>query len=398
MTYLFYHNCYNSYVSNSIRRFKIVEKRSNKPLFLSAFILAIISLLFVVSAEMGETSSDTSYLLVSFIKYIVFLLLAVIWYLFISRFEYHNINLIIYYFVYAIILCLLIMCRAFGQVGGAYAWLRFGIISIQPSEFAKHMVIMLGAKMFSKDYKQDNIRMFNVYAILCLIYFVVIAFIQKDFGSAFVIAVIWFFVSLLNPYIENRNKIGNLLLIFFIGIVVIGLLLSPIGTAFFKSKSDNYMFGRFLASSNPFEYAYDIGYHVVMSLITFASGGITGVGLGNSIHKHMNFPNPSTDFILPVIVEEGGLITYFAIIVLYLCIIIPVIHYSNKTNDVFSRIVYAGFIFYFLTHFILNVGGVTGLIPLTGIPLLLLSGGGSSLVACFGVIGSCQNEIIRSHK
>ena len=135
-----------------------------------------------------------------------------------------------------------------------------------------------------------------------------------------------------------------------------------------------------------------------MSLITFASGGFFGVGLGNSIHKHMNFPNPSTDFILPVIVEEGGVFMFIIIVLLYLGIIIPIMHKSNKTQDDYSRIIFAGFLFYFIAHFILNVGGVTGLIPLTGVPLLLLSGGGSSLVACFGIIGSCQLEIIRGKK
>ena len=112
----------------------------------------------------------------------------------------------------------------------------------------------------------------------------------------------------------------------------------------------------------------------------------------------MNFPNPSTDFILPVIVEEGGILMFIVILLLYLGLIIPMVHKSKKTSDIYSKIVFSGFIFYFVSHFILNVGGVTGLIPLTGVPLLLLSGGGSSLVACFGVIGSCQMEIIRGKK
>ena len=169
-------------------------------------------------------------------------------------------------------------------------------------------------------------------------------------------------------------------------------------TKIFESHSDNYMLGRFLASANPFEYAYDVGYHVVMSLVTFGSGGLTGVGLGNSIHKHMNFPNPSTDFILPVIVEEGGVLLYVVIFILYLGILIPIIRYSLTTKNIYSKICLFGFAAYFMSHFILNVGGVTGLIPLTGVPLLLLSGGGSSLMACFGIIGSCQGEIIRERE
>ena len=379
-------------------KFRLVEKYSNKAIFLSAFILAIISLIFVVSAEMGETSSNTSYLVVSFVKSAIFLLAGVIWYYINARFDFRRLSLTMFYFGYTIILFLLLICRLFGSVGGAYAWIRVSQVSFQPSEIAKHMIILLGAKMFSKDYEQENSRMLLVYSILSLIYVAVIFGVQHDLGSAVVIAIIWYCICMLNPYKENRNAVGNFTLFLFGIIIVIGLLLSPLATSFFKGHADNYMFGRFLASSNPFDYAYDIGYHVVMSLVTFASGGLFGVGLGNSIHKHMNFPNPSTDFILPVIVEEGGLIMFVIIVLLYLGILIPIIHYSNKTEDAYSKIVFAGFVFYFLTHFILNVGGVTGLIPLTGVPLLLLSGGGSSLIGCMGIIGTCQKEIIRSHE
>ena len=385
-------------MSKSKFSFNILEKRSNKTIFIAAFALAIISLVFVISAEMGETSSNTTYLLESFIKSMFYLVIAVIWYMFASRLPIRKFSLLIYYTAYIVILFLLIMCRAFGSVGGAYAWIRLGAISVQPSEFAKHMIILLGAKMFSKDYEQENKKMFIIYMILAAIYFIVIFGIQKDLGSAVIIFIIWFCISLLCPHKETKDYVWKLLIILAVGIFGILLLMSPIATSFFKGHADNYMAGRFLASSNPFDYAYDVGYHVVMSLITFASGGFFGVGLGNSIHKHMNFPNPSTDFILPVIVEEGGIFMFIIIVLLYLAIIIPIMHYSNKTDSTYSRIVYAGFIFYFIAHFILNVGGVTGLIPLTGVPLLLLSGGGSSLIACFGIIGSCQGEIIRGRK
>ena len=377
---------------------KFIEKRSNKAIFISAFALAIISLVFVVSAEMGETSSNTSYLLESFIKSLVYLVAAIFWYFFMSRVDIRNFPLTILYMAYAVILFLLLACRAFGAVGGAYAWIRLGPASLQPSEFAKHMVILLGAKLFSRDYGLENKKMFYIYAGLSWIYAFVIMFYQHDLGSAVVLLIIWFCISLLNPHKELTDVLAIFFITLIVGIGIIFFILSPIGNAFFESHAENYMAGRFLASSNPFEYAYDVGYHVVMSLITFASGGFFGVGLGNSIHKHMNFPNPSTDFILPVIVEEGGVFMFIIIIALYLGIIIPIMHKSNKTRDDYSRIIYAGFLFYFISHFILNVGGVTGLIPLTGVPLLLLSGGGSSLVACFGIIGSCQLEIIRGKR
>ena len=382
-------------MSESKLKIKFLEKRSNKAIFISAFALAIISLVFVVSAEMGETSSNTSYLLESFIKSLVYLVVAIGWYFFLSRVDIRNFPLTAFYFVYAVILFLLLACRAFGSVGGAYAWIRIGPASLQPSEFAKHMIILLGAKIFSKDYGLENKKMFWIFAMLTGIYAAVIMLYQHDLGSAVILLIIWFCISLLNPHKEVRDIVWKLFVVLLVGILGIALVLSPIGDSFFKRHADNYMAGRFLASSNPFEYAYDVGYHVVMSLITFASGGFFGVGLGNSIHKHMNFPNPSTDFILPVIVEEGGVFMFIVIVALYLGIIIPIMHKSKRTYDDYSRIIYSGFVFYFVAHFILNVGGVTGLIPLTGVPLLLLSGGGSSLVACFGILGSCQMEIIR---
>ena len=385
-------------MSESKLKIKFLEKRSNKAIFISAFALAIISLVFVVSAEMGETSSNTSYLLESFIKSLVYLVAAIVWYFVMSRMDVRNFPLTVIYMAYAVILFLLLACRAFGAVGGAYAWIRLGPASLQPSEFAKHMVILLGAKLFSKDYGLENKKMFYIFAGLSWLYALVIMFYQHDLGSAVILLIIWFCVSLLNPHKELTDVLAVFFIALIVGIALIFFVLSPIGNAFFESHADNYMAGRFLASSNPFDYAYDVGYHVVMSLVTFASGGFFGVGLGNSIHKHMNFPNPSTDFILPVIVEEGGVFMFLIIVALYLGIIIPIMHKSNKTRDDYSRIVYAGFLFYFIAHFILNVGGVTGLIPLTGVPLLLLSGGGSSLVACFGIIGSCQLEIIRGKR
>ena len=251
-------------MSENKLKVKIIEKRSNKAIFISAFALAIISLVFVVSAEMGETSSNTSYLLESFIKSLVYLVVAMIWYFFLSRVDIRNFPLTMFYLAYAIILFLLLACRAFGAVGGAYAWIRLGPASLQPSEFAKHMIILLGAKLFSKDYGLENKKMFWIFAMLTGIYAFIIMFYQHDLGSAVILLIIWFCISLLNPHKEVRNFVWKLFVVLLIGIAGVVLILSPIGNAFFKGHADNYMAGRFLASANPFEYAYDVGYHVVI--------------------------------------------------------------------------------------------------------------------------------------
>ncbi|MBQ1787405.1 MAG: FtsW/RodA/SpoVE family cell cycle protein, partial [Erysipelotrichaceae bacterium] len=114
-------------------------------------------------------------------------------------------------------------------------------------------------------------------------------------------------------------------------------------------------------------------------------------------HKYMNFPNPSNDFILPVIVEELGTAGFIGFILVYGLLMYPIIAGSLRSRDTFSRIVLLGISVYFIMHFILNVGGVSGLIPLTGVPILLISSGGSSLVAALASLGIAQNELERSN-
>ena len=186
------------------------------------------------------------------------------------------------------------------------------------------------------------------------------------------------------------------LVIFAIPLIL--LVLSPIGTSFLKKLSGDYRIARFLSSANPFEYIYDDGYHLVMSLISIATGGWFGLGYGNSIHKYMNFPNPSNDFILPVIIEEMGIVFgLLPVVVLYIIMLVTLFRYGLKVKYASHKMVLLGSFMYLVVHFILNVGGVSGLIPLTGVPLLLVSSGGTSAIATFLAIGLSE-YVISSYK
>ena len=110
----------------------------------------------------------------------------------------------------------------------------------------------------------------------------------------------------------------------------------------------------------------------------------------------MNFPNPSSDFIFAVIMEELGVVFgLLPLIILYFMILKPLVSYSLKVNDSQSRMIIVGSFMYFILHIIFNIGGVSGLIPLTGVPLLIVSSGGSSLWASMMSLGFAQSEIIR---
>ncbi|MBQ6477997.1 MAG: FtsW/RodA/SpoVE family cell cycle protein [Erysipelotrichaceae bacterium] len=360
-------------------------------------ILAVFGFLMIASAEMGNSAGDTSYLTSIMVKQAVFTLLGLTAYFILMHFPYRRFSIYIYWFVYGLILLALLACRLFGGRNGAYGWIDItSNITVQPSEFAKVFMIVFAAKLLSKDRQDENLDELKRYAIAAAVYFLVIAVYQHDFGSAVVLFVICYCITLVPGY--KQLRLCQLLLT---GLILLGLALALLAmsepvTELLKKHADNYMVGRFLAAADPFLYQYDNGYHLIMSLVSFANGGWFGLGYGNSIHKYMNFPNPSNDFILPVIVEELGAAGFIGFIIVYGLMLFPIISVSIHSKDNFSRMVLLGVSIYFIIHFILNVGGVSGLIPLTGVPILLISSGGSSLLAALAALGIAQNEIEKS--
>ncbi len=369
---------------------------ANKAVTLSALLLVLYGSLMIASAEMGNSVGDSDYLKGVIIKQVAFAVAAMFCFFFFMNFRVFRLRTQFYYIAYVVLLVALFACRLFGQTNGAYAWIRIGSsITIQPSEFCKTFMIIFGAKMLSKDCGQENYKLIRNYIICSSIYFLTVFIIQNDLGSSVVLLCICVCVLYIPPYKEYA-KVQKILFYAILGVIALVIfVLSPIFTEFCKNHSDNYMAGRFLAAADPFLYRYDNGYHIIMSLVSFANGHIFGLGYGNSIHKYMNFPNPSNDFILPVIVEELGVIGFTVLVILYLTMLLPIIYYSFKSKTISGKIIFMGTFIYFMVHFILNVGGVSGLIPLTGVPLLLISSGGSSLLASMISLGFSQAEIIK---
>lgn len=369
----------------------------NKSVAISALALVIFGSLMIASAEMGNSVGNTQYLTSTIIKQVIFAIIGVIAYFICMNIKFLNFKTSIFYVAYGILLFILISCRAFGSTNGAYAWIRIGdFATIQPSEFAKVFMVVFGAKLLGTNHKERNFNNFIIFVVAALIYVFVILVIQHDLGSAVVLFVMCYFIALVPPYKEIKKYQKYMIWIVLCGIVLIAILLSPPVTEIMKKHSDNYMIGRFLAAADPFLYRYDNGYHVIMSLVSFANGGIFGLGYGNSIHKYMNFPNPSNDFILPVIVEELGIVGFVAFVLAYCFLLVPIVRLSFRTRYTTSKMILLGVFTYFVVHFILNVGGVSAFIPLTGVPLLLISSGGSSLMASLAGLGFAQNEMIRN--
>ena len=371
----------------------------DKRVFIAMILLLGYGSMMIASAEMGNAVGDTAYLTGVMVRQLIYAVAGLIAYVIMANVRFQRMGAFFAWAIYFGIMFLLILCRFFGQIGGAYAWIQIGSgATIQPSEFAKVFMIVFACSILCHDRKERNIVYFWQYAAAVFVYFLIILGLQHDLGSAVVLFIVSYCLALMPRYKELHKAQNWMVFLILLAVGGVVIVLSPPVTELMKRHADNYMIGRFLAAADPFLYQYDNGYHIIMSLVSFANGGWFGLGYGNSIHKYMNFPNPSNDFILPVIVEEFGFVGFLVLIFLYGLMLYPIIRASFKTTSTVGKITLLGTFLYFVTHFILNVGGVSGFIPLTGVPLLMISSGGSSLMASMACLGLAQNELIRLKK
>ncbi|MBQ8659702.1 MAG: FtsW/RodA/SpoVE family cell cycle protein [Bacilli bacterium] len=257
--------------------------------------------------------------------------------------------------------------------GGAQSWYDFGIFNFQPAEFAKPIIIVYLAVYYHKLSSKKKISFFSaIYPlILCAIIFVLIA-IQPDFGGAFIIFLIVALIFFAVPIGKaHKRKIFSMI---GVGIVVLALSLLLFGKTIFQS----YQVSRLLNFANPCQrYTEDSGYQVCNGYIAIHNGGLFGVGLGNSTQKYLYLPEAHTDFIYPIIVEECGLLVGILVVFLYFVMLFIILDIAKKTDNLRNSVLAYGVFGYLLAHILINMLGVLGIIPLTGVPLPFLSYGGS---------------------
>ena len=366
---------------------------------ISVLALNLFGFLMVLSANMGIDADSKKLLFVS-VKEIIFIITSYFIMTAASRMfrpKWFKDN---FHFLLIGMFVLLLLPLAFGDVNGARAWIRLGGFTIQPSEFAKVFIILTIALFFGDVPAKKNLTWFD-YVKKPLTYvgamFIIIAILQSDFGSAVIFLFISFFSFIIvkNPKLNRFQMVLFALFLFGIGIIIFAD--TPKGIAFFTKMPfiQPYMLKRFQTSANPLFNRTDAGFQVFNGLVALMQGGIMGKGFGNSLNKYGYIPEAQTDFILSIVVEEFGIIGFTLIFVLYSMIFVKLIQFALKANKEFDKIVLIGTLSYIVVHFIFNVGGLTALLPLTGVPLLFLSAGGSSRMAIMLVIGISQSIIVR---
>lgn len=275
----------------------------------------------------------------------------------------------------AIILALVLLFIKGEVTNNAQSWYDFGFFSLQPSEFAKSILIIFMAVFYNKlHYKKSK----NIYSYLiplaagALIAGLVI--MQPDLGSAAIIAGIVFLTFISIPLVKNN-------MIRFIKIIAIGLVIGLIVLLYSGADFLNSMQIDRLTFQNPCSrYTETTGYQVCNGFIAINNGGLFGVGLGNSTQKYLYLPESHTDFIFPIIVEELGLVTGILIILGYIFMLYRILKIAKSSENLRCSVLAYGTFWFLTLHILVNLLGILALIPLTGVPLPFLSYGGSFTV------------------
>ncbi len=278
------------------------------------------------------------------------------------------------YLAISFILFALVLIFSIGKVrGGAQSWFEVGNANIQPTEFAKVILIAFLASYYYSVSMNKKIVLWNIlFPLIIAAVVTVLIMLQPDFGGAFILFGITIMIFFSLPMAKKHKKT---IVKVAVGALVVGSLsLMIFGKSIFKS----YQVSRLLNFANPCErYTDETGYQVCNGYIAIHNGGLTGVGLGKSTQKYLYLPEAHTDFIFPIICEELGLIVGILIVTGYFVMLFLILGVAKETSNLRNSILAYGVFAYLLLHILINLLGVLGLIPLTGVPLPFLSYGGS---------------------
>lgn len=263
------------------------------------------------------------------------------------------------------------------MVNGSRRWLRYGMYSFQPSEFAKFAMVVYMSYYIAK--KGDRLRDFMngllpAYVVSGI--FLGVAALQPDFGTAMTIAG----VTAVMLFVGGANLLH-------LG----GTVLAALPVVYLAVVHSPYRLRRIFSYLDPWADPQGAGHQIIQSFLAFGSGGIFGRGLGEGRQKLLFLPERHSDFIYAVIGEELGLIGALAVLLLFLIILWRGLQIALSANEQFSRMLALGITLLVCLQGMINMGVVTGLLPTKGIALPLVSYGGSSLVITMGAMGVLLN-------
>ncbi|HOW60466.1 MAG TPA: rod shape-determining protein RodA [Candidatus Moranbacteria bacterium] len=345
-------------------------------LIFSTFLLLAIGLVVLYSISMFIPSGGS---LNIFWRQIMFVFIGITCMFFFAFFDYQILkskSTLIYFFTLIILVAVLI----FGiTVRGTAGWIGIGSFHVQPVEIAKiSLIIFLASFISQKKMELGETGRLIASLILCGIMFILVIK-QPDFGSAMVLVAIWISMTAVSGISARKILI----------IILFGIILSVLGWFQLQTYQKDRIYG--LVKSGVVD-PRGSGYNVIQSMISVGSGGLIGKGIGHGSQSQLNFlPEKHTDFIFASIAEELGLLGSFFILGLYFIIFSRMRTIALNAPDNFSFLIVVGIMSMFFVQIFENIGMNIGIMPVTGIPLPLLSYGGSSMITLLISIGILIN-------
>ena len=416
-------------------------------LCLCVLVLVTIGILFIYSSGINSEGINVSR---EYVKQIIWASIGVVLMILMTAYDYRHFSRYVQY-MYGFLCLVLIYTRIFGRyVNGARSWIGFGGFGIQPSEFCKIIFILFLAWYLERSENENSKNRF-IKSLLILAFPLGLILLQPDLGTASVyipIFIIMCFVADIPiRYIFLIIAGGGLSVVFAVlpiwqseiahtSIPVINILtntklclivisasavisaIGAVGTIFYRGNKTfywiAYVFGVFCVSLvlsrmfrivlkdyqiqrlivfiDPSSDPLGAGWNIIQSKIAIGSGNVFGQGYLRGTQSHYRFlPQQSTDFIFSILAEEFGFVGGIIVFAIYFLILIRTIYIIRETSNTFGFYIASGILGMFAFHFIVNVGMVMGIMPITGIPLLFLSYGGSSLwtaMMCIGLLMS----------
>jgi cell division protein FtsW len=372
-------------------------------ILISTILLFVIGIIMVSSSSAEHSTryyNDPFHILK---KHLLHSMAGVVILIFVINIPFNKYKYLSYILIIAnIILLILVLIPGFGiKVGGAQSWLDLGVFSMQPSEFVKLSLIIFASDILVR--KRNSINRF-IHLVIPLLLIVSIitflVFLQPDLGTAIII---W--LSLFIILFVGKVKFRHMFILFIIWLLIVGLFIAKAEYRVSRIKSflskylgeesllseylgEENLLSKYLAEENNTE---GDDFQQRQALIALGSGGILGKGLGKSIQKLAYLPHPYTDFIFAIIGEELGLLGTISVAVLYLMLAICGISICIRIENPLGKLLSIGITTYIVGQALINMSVVSGLLPVTGVPLPLISTGGSSLITSLASIGVLLN-------
>lgn len=341
-------------------------------LLFSVIALVVFGLIMVYDSSVVQAYRDYGDKYYYIRQQLVWVLLGLLSLVFFSRLHYRYLRkLALPLFVFSLVLLLAVFMPGLGiMAGGAHRWLKLGAVSIQPAEIIKLSSIIFFAALLEK-----RIRLLpfsTVVVSVCLI----VGLFQKDLGSAAV-----YFLTSLIMLVLAGVPLGYLA-----GLVPVSI----VGFLLFVFSSD-YRKHRVLAFLDPYSDRLGYSYHIYQVLLALGSGGIFGLGLGQSRQKYEYIPEVTTDSIFAIVGEEFGMIGAVLLITLLFYLVFRGFKIAESCQDDFGKLLAAGLSGWLGIQAVINLGSMVALFPLTGVPLPFISYGGSALLVNLVAVGILLN-------